>query len=158
MRPNEEHFWRTSHVLLVFFIYIALLLIFFVIEKLLFGGEVVDVDYKNPGTFLFEELVIAGVMIVVPLLVVRYTYHASLEEIGISSNRIAEYLIIGIIAGIFIWIATSVVDFGVENIIEKGDVNPYMRSLRSADSYLSYSVILGSIVLLGPISEEVYFR
>ena len=122
------------------------------------GMPVSDNPNLSPGIFLLENLIEAVVFTLLPIIIVLKYYDGTIAEIGFTRQSFGRNLLAGVLVGFLIWGIVSIVDIGIKSIWGKGSQNPYIQMLEMADSPISYFVVLISIVILGPVSEEVYSR
>ena len=129
----------------------------FVESKILWLAEPVGPN-SHTGTFFFESLIEAIVFTLLPILIVSKYYDADLEEIGLTLQSFKRSLLVGIAVGLLLWGVVSIFDVGIRSIWGKGPKHPYVQMLEMSDASFSYFIVLFDIVLLGPVSEEVYIR
>jgi len=153
---THDHRWRVTDVFLVLVSYSFFLLVFLIIEARWLGA--VDVVENRPWIHLFEELVDAAILSLLPILIVVKRYRVPLEEIGFSTSNIAKNICIGFATGVALWLVMSGIDLGITKLVGPSTSHPYLEMLDKAVSPSSRIAVLLSIVVLAPISEEIFFR
>jgi len=155
---TNRQIWRVRDVFYILLLYFVILSIFLFIEAKLFGKGVLEDTNLSPGMLILEDFVDAIIFTFLPVLFVIKLYGSNLEEIGISFRKFAKNLLSGLIFGALLWVGVSICDMIAKNIFGEFPVHPYIRKLEMSDSPMTYFAVLTSIIILGPISEEVYFR
>lgn len=150
--------WRIRDIFYVLVLYFVVFSIFLFVEAKLFGEWVLNNTGISLKLFLLEDIVDNLILFLLPILFVAKVYEANIKEIGFTLEELKRNSGLGFIVGISLWIAASVLDFVVESIWGISPIHPYIQQLEGSDTLISYFAILTSIILLAPISEEVYCR
>jgi hypothetical protein len=154
----DRQTWRVRDVFYVLLLYFVILIIFLFIESKVFGKGVLEDTNLNPGILILEDFVDAIIFALLPILFVTRLYESNLKEIGISFRNFRKNLFIGLIFGVLLWVGVSICDMVVKKVLGELPIHPYIQKLEMSDSHMIYFVVLTSIIILGPISEEIYFR
>lgn len=154
----DKSSWRVRDVFYILVLYFVILIIFLFIEAKVFGKEVLENATLSPWILIVEDIVDAFIFTLLPIFFVTKIYEASPEEIGIFFRRFGKYLLIGLIFGVLLWAGVSICDLIVKKIFGELPAHPYVQKLKMSDNQVNYVLVLISILILGPISEEIYFR
>jgi len=155
---TDKQIWRARDVFYILLLYFVILSIFLFIEAKVFGKGVLEDTNLSPAMLILEDFVDAIIFTFLPVLFVIKLYGSNLEEIGISFRKFAKNLLSGLMFGALLWVGISICDMIAKNIFGEFPAHPYIRKLEMSDSPMTYFAVLTSIIILGPISEEVYFR
>jgi hypothetical protein len=149
---------RIRDVFLVLFVYFVLLLGLLRIESAIFGPEAVSEDTRNPRALLIEDIFDAFVLTSLPVLFVLRVYRSDLSRIGIVFRGFIRNVCLGSAAGLLLWLTVILCDLIIRNYFVEIRPHPYIAILQSPDRFLMRAAILLSILVLAPVSEEVFFR
>ena len=155
---TDRQMWRVRDVFYILLLYFVILVIFLFIEAKVFGKGVLEDTNLNPGILILEDFVDAIIFTLLPILFVTMLYESNLKEIGISFRNFKKSLFSGLIFGVLLWVGVSICDMVVKKVLGDLPIHPYILKLEMSDSPMTYFAVLTSIIILGPISEEVYFR
>jgi membrane protease YdiL (CAAX protease family) len=150
--------WRIRDIFYVLVLYFIVFSIFLFIEAKLFGEGVLSNTGMSLNLFFLEDIVDNFILFLLPILFVTKVYEANIKEIGFTLQDLKRNSGLGFIVGISLWIVATALDFVVESIWGVSPIHPYIQQLEESNTLISYFVILISIILLAPISEEVYCR
>ena len=150
--------WRIRDIFYVLVLYFIVFSIFLFVEAKLFGEGVLNNTDISLKLFLLEDIVDNLILFLLPIFFVTKVYKANINEIGFTLQDLKRNSGLGFIVGVSLWIAASILDFAIESIWGVSPIHPYIQQLEGADTLISYFAILISIILLAPISEEVYCR
>lgn len=148
--------WRVVDIFFTLILYVALLFVFVVFTKGLFGSGIDDRSIT--ARLLAEDIFDALILSFLPILLVVKGYRARLAEIGLHTQSLVRNFVTGVIAGTVIWGVVFVFDAAIEALIGPIKLHPYLERLNGATSLFGQVVVMFSIVVLAPISEEIYFR
>ncbi len=155
MEPSN---WRIRDIFYVLVLYFVTFSLFLFVEAKLFGEGVLSNTGISLKLFLLEDIADTLILFLLPIVFVTKVYDANVKEIGFTLQDLKKNLGLGFIVGISLWIVASVLDFVVESIWGVSPIHPYIQQLEGSDTLISYFAILISIILLAPLSEEVYCR
>lgn len=159
MGENPRHLpWRVTDVFIVLAAYALLLYVFLHLRVQLFGSIANTDPDRKPGAFLFDEIVDAGILTTLPLFFVTRVYGGKISEIGITLDNVLRNVILGAAAGVLLFGAASGYDIVLSVVFGVADEHPYHEMFRRSSSPAGSGAILFTLLVLGPFSEEVFFR
>jgi membrane protease YdiL (CAAX protease family) len=150
--------WNISHVLLVLALYALLLLLFFYAQIIVVGKLLAAGPNGHPWRFLCEELVDASALSLLPIFFVIKVYKARLSEIGFSADNIGLNILLGVLTGACLYGIAVACEVSLKALFGIIDTHPYLVMLEQSQAVSERLVILFSVLVLDPISEEIYFR
>jgi uncharacterized protein len=150
--------WRDVDIFWVLFFYAMIVLGFLLVQSFFLGSAALDDLVDRPVLFLIEELVDTLALALVPCFVVLKVYDARLGDIGITPKRLTLHMPIGVILGGLLFALAAVFAALIEKLFDVSGVHPYFTLFQGSTSLGAKAVILASLLLLGPISEEIFFR
>lgn len=156
---DSRQSWRVRDIFYIIIIYLAIFVCFLYIEIIVFGKGVLEDTNSNPWLVSIEDFVDAFILTALPIFFVKKCYKADLKEVGFTFQNIGRNLFIGLLFGVLLWFVVSMFGEGIKSIWGQGPKHPYLQKLEiSRGSVVTYIVVLISISILSPISEEIYFR
>jgi membrane protease YdiL (CAAX protease family) len=142
-----------ANILVAYFI--AVILVRYIENQIL--GLKVDLNLA-PCTYLFNRIIYAMVLSLLPILIVTRYYNGIPADIGLNLISFKKNIIIGIIAGLTVLVVVSLVHIGFTSIFGEGHDYSQVQKLKMTKNPISFIVGSLSSVLLAPLSEEIYCR
>lgn len=116
-------------------------------------------DNNLPPIFrLVEEGFDAVILTILPIQFVSREYGASLNEIGITLKDFKKNCVIGLFIGFMMWVVISGCNLVVEKLFGEIPIHPYIELFQPTNSLTQQIVLMVSVIILAPISEEIFFR
>jgi uncharacterized protein len=157
MTKDSQSSWRVRDVFYVLFLYCVLLSVFFLIERGLIG-EVIDDESLKGSLLLLEDVFDAIFIAGLSVFFVLKGYGASFAEMGITLKDWKINILKGLAVGIGLWVFISLFHLAITKVIGVVPSHQYMEKLRMSQTFGSYLAILISVIILSPLSEEIYLR
>lgn len=160
LRPAPTVRWNLFEVVLVYVAVLALGVLYSLLEDFLFNrfGEHWS-DMAGTKFFVASVVLEAGVLVAALWYVVVVRRHGSLREVGFTGRAWPRQVAVGVLAGLGIFVLVYAVDLVMMRLAGPSQGTQPLTDLVSAaraPAELFFPFMLGS--LLGPISEEAYFR
>jgi len=138
-------------------VYIASSFFFSYLKAILFGPISSKGPDYQPVLFILGEVVDAALVALLPVFLVVRIYGRSVRDIGFVLAGARSNLAGGLAVGLALATVAAIYDailgmFGVIN------GHPYLELLDHTYTLGGYCAILTSVLLLGPISEEIFYR
>jgi uncharacterized protein len=155
---NLKQTWLIRDVFYILLLYVMILLCLIFVESKILGVSPSEDPNSSPGLFLLEHLIDASIFTLLPIYIVSRYYDSDPSEIGITFDSYKKNLLIGVAFGLLLWGVISIFDAGIKSIWGEGPKNQYAQMLATSDNPVSFLVVLITLIILGPLSEEVYTR
>jgi uncharacterized protein len=155
---NLKQTWLIRDVFYVLLLYVMILLCLIFVESKILGVALSENPNSSPGRFFLEHLIDASIFTLLPIYIVSRYYDSDLSEIGITFDSFKKNLLKGVAVGLLLWGVVSLFDYGIKSIWGDGPKNQYAQMLATSDNSISFIVVLITLIILGPLSEEVYTR
>ena len=113
---------------------------------------------ESPCVFLFNRIVQALVLLLLPIFVAGKYYDAEFEDLGITSHHFIRNIFIGLLVGVLMVAIISALEPAVAHFLGKDHDQLVVRMLRKSKGSVVFFILTFSAVLLAPLSEEVFNR
>lgn len=154
----ENTRWRILDIFVILAIYAVVMAMFYAVSAALFGADFLD-SQNSPSWFpVLEGLVEFSAFVFLPVFIVTHSYHAKLKEIGLDTSINRAAIWVGIFSGVVLWATVLLVNYLIESVFGPGPTHPDIERLSTSDNTIDYLFLSFPILILTPISEEVYAR
>lgn len=159
---RESTAWNLYDIILVLILTFTLTsLIFLIIESVI--GYLVISDFILSIRILVLNFVQAMLLGGLTLSVIKLKYRLSLKEVGFHSNDLGRIFKYGIIGGILICLMITLLNNLIYLIIDnfwglKPPAQQVIQNLLESDSNLLFFLNSFLIVIVAPVTEEIFFR
>jgi membrane protease YdiL (CAAX protease family) len=154
----ENTKWRILDIFVVLAIYAVAMTMFYGIGAALFGTDILDGLNSPPWFSVLEGLVEFSVFVFLPVLIVTRAYKAKVKEIGLETLVSLPAVWVGIFSGAVLWATVLLVNYLIESVFGPGPTHPDIERLSATSSAIDYLLLSFPVLILTPISEEVYAR
>jgi len=157
MRDSDA--WRLRDIPYALAIYFSLLVLTSIVEAKVMGEVTFNNNVAPSLLFLLEEFVDAFILVGVTLFFVTVLYKETPRKVGLHIQSGAKNLVIGLLGGLLVWLIVAPLDITVIRLFGEGPIQqPLISRLERATEAVDYLVVFLSGSLLGPVSEEIFFR
>ncbi|ADL13064.1 CPBP family intramembrane glutamic endopeptidase [Acetohalobium arabaticum] len=160
---NQKVVWTGTDILLIILITISMTLLFnFLVASLL-----EHLSYIIPGVLSYKQIIVNflqfATMLIVSMYIIFTKYGLSLKILGFQMIDLKKMVTLGIIGGFGICSMAMLVNLGVQKLIMEwwGIVipsQPIITELMESQNQLTFILYASLIVIVAPITEEVFFR
>jgi len=150
--------WRDVDIFVVLVLYATFLVAFLYTQSFFFGSSSLDDSNKQPLLFVFEEVVDAALLALVPIYFVRKVYGGRISDVGLTARRPMADALFGFAIGVLLFGVAGVSAMAIESAFGVVGAHPYLEILDKTTSATMRLVVYASILVLAPLSEEIFFR
>ncbi len=153
--PPADPPWKVKDVVVVFLLYILLVIGFGLLLGLAAGDYITE--------HLFAEFIISSALeyggLIILICLISARRGAAWREFGFSLNNISSNILFGLISGIVLLFAVTIVGDIIAQFWSEPVEDQYVvLLLKEADSVGAYLLIALVSCLLAPFAEELFFR
>lgn len=151
--------WRVRDIFTVLVIYGLVMTALYTVAAIALGTDVLEASKSPAGFVLIENVIGFCVFVFAPTYIVTQRYQVEIDEIGLATIVRSNAVLAGVFSGIVLWAAATFLEYLVNTFLWPVVAHPDLERLRSADtSSVDHFSLLVSVLVLTPISEEVYSR
>jgi membrane protease YdiL (CAAX protease family) len=132
--------------------------VFTFLEAKVIGNEVLEGKGLNVWIWFVEEVFDFAIITALPLIFVVKYYEADLREIGVTLANARRNIFAGALVGTVSWGIASVLHAIITKIFGQLPPHPSIERLEMTNSPASYLAVLITIIVLAPVSEEIFAR
>jgi len=112
----------------------------------------------SPVIYWLNHSIYAAIFSLLPIMVVSHYYNATPEDIGLTFKSFKKNVIIGLVAGLIVLAVVSLAHHGITYLLGESHDDSHVQMLKMSKDPIRFFVGSFSMVLLAPLSEEIFYR
>ena len=155
-KHDAKQLWPVSDIFSVLLAYPVAMVLLAYVENQILGFKIGS--HAPPGIYWLNHIIYAAIFSLLPIIVVSRYYNATPEDIGLTLKSFKKNIVVGFVAGLIVLVVVSLTHHGITYLLGESHDDSHVQMLKMSKDPMRFFVGSFSMVLLAPLSEEIFCR